>query len=448
MGVVYRAYQTKADRYVALKLIRSGEFSTKEEVERFRSEAQSAAQLKHANLVPVYEIGQDNGHDYFTMALIDGKTLHSMIRENTLPERMVVEIFIKLGLAVDYAHRQGVIHRDIKPGNIIVDQNGEPQLTDFGLAKRTNIQEQQTQTGQLLGTVRYMAPEQSTDSKRVGAATDIYGLGATLYECLTGTPPFSGDDLYQVITEIKTRMPVSPADLNHRIGPDLAAICMKCLQKDPGDRYVSGADLANDLKRYLRGDPVGGNESSWWKSIHRVIKNEASVSDLPSAKSAFWFAIITFVFHSSVFVLVFMEAPPWYLWTLMAAWFAATFVVNKQFHWSRFWTLTPVERQSGVTQLSIQIAFVFLLLIYGPIRVDGRVAQFLDAYPPLFLITAVGLMAHGIFSGRWIVVGMMFFPLAIVARQLPQSGPLLLAVLGSLSMIYADRQFKRMLTSK
>ncbi len=198
MGVVYRAYHARSDRLVALKVIRSGSLSSKEQVERFRREAKAAAQLRHTNIVPVFDVGEDESIDYFTMALIEGEDLHSRLRNSTLESKPAAQLMLKVADALEHAHSKGIIHRDIKPSNVLIDLDGEPMLTDFGLAKNPEVDGAQTGSDQMLGTVNYMAPEQIDDARNAGPATDIYGVGATLYHCLTGNAPISGGNLMHV----------------------------------------------------------------------------------------------------------------------------------------------------------------------------------------------------------------------------------------------------------
>ncbi len=305
MGVVYRAFHAESDRFVALKLIRSAEFSSLEQIERFRREAKACAQLQHPNIVPVFDVGTEGKIDYFTMALVEGRDLLTELGDSSIESRKAAELISKIAMALEYAHSKGVIHRDIKPGNLLIDQNGEPMLMDFGLAKSSHVVESQTRTGQMLGTASYMAPEQVNDAKNVGPSTDVYGLGATLYHCLTGKAPFSGDDLFHVLQQVRQQLPVPPRSICPEIDKDLELVCLRCLQKDPRDRYESAANLAEDLNRFLKGEPVEKTPVSWWHSLTRIVRHRQELQeDLPSVSAARWVAVLTLVFHTSVFFVV------------------------------------------------------------------------------------------------------------------------------------------------
>ncbi len=232
--------------------------------------------------------------------------------------------------------------------------------------------------------------------------TDVYGLGATLYHCLTGKAPFSGDDLLEVLQQVRQRLPVPPRSICPEIDQDLELICLRCLQKGPHDRYESAAKLAEDLHRFLKGEPIEKTPGSWWHAFTRIVRHRQELQDdLPSTLAARWVAGLTFVFHIAVFLVIATQLQNIVLWLLLAAWFAAINTVNFVYHWSQYWQLTPMERQSGIIQLAVNIAFICLFLIYGPLSVDQSSHQFLAIYPPFTLILAVALLAHGsIYLGR------------------------------------------------
>lgn len=256
MGVVYKARQTKLNRIVALKMILSGSFADNEQVRRFQTEAEAAANLDHPGIVPVFEIGQHEGHHYFSMAYIPGKTLKDLITGMPMAPRAAAEIVSKIATAVAYAHFNGVIHRDLKPANVLIDDNGVPKVTDFGLAKLSGRSDL-TSTGQVIGTPNYMAPEQAAGrTSDVNSASDIYSLGAILYEALTGRPPFQSSNPMETIKQVVEKEPVSPRHLNPAIPRDLDTICLKCLDKDQLRRYSSSEELAADLIRWLDGFPI------------------------------------------------------------------------------------------------------------------------------------------------------------------------------------------------
>lgn len=257
MGVVYKARQVNLKRVVALKMILAGQLAGDTEVKRFRAEAEAAAHLDHPHIVPIYEIGQHDRQHYFSMAFVDGRSLAHKLSEGVLSPHEAVGILLKVTKAIAYAHAEGVVHRDLKPGNILIDQDGEPRITDFGLAKHVEHDEQLTATGQVLGTPSFMPPEQAAgDAKRIGPSADIYALGAVLYCLLTGRPPFQAANPIETLLQVKTREPVSPRQLNAAVPRDLETVCLKCLEKEPARRYASAQELADELQRFLDGRPI------------------------------------------------------------------------------------------------------------------------------------------------------------------------------------------------
>jgi WD40 repeat protein/tRNA A-37 threonylcarbamoyl transferase component Bud32 len=257
MGVVYRAWHTRLHRYVALKMIRTGELAGAAEVQRFYLEAEAAAQLDHPGIVPVYDVGERDGQHYYAMGLVEGGSLAARVRERPLPPRQAGEILRQVAGAVAYAHGRGIIHRDLKPGNVLLDKDGRPKVTDFGLAKMVRQDSGLTMTGQLLGTPAYMAPEQAAGKGvEVGPATDVYALGATLYCLLTGRPPFHAASTVETLRQVQQQEPASPRQLNPAVDRDLETICLKCLQKEVPRRYGSATELAEDLGRWLAREPI------------------------------------------------------------------------------------------------------------------------------------------------------------------------------------------------
>ena len=257
MGIVYRARQLSLNRPVAFKMILAGQFASDADVDRFHVEAEAAAGLDHPNLVPIYEVGAFEGNHFFTMKLIDGRSMAQEMPRLTKAPRDGVRLLVKVCRAIHYAHQHSILHRDLKPANILLDSSGEPHVTDFGLAKRTGSDSQLTQTGAVVGTPSYMAPEQAAPSKApLTTAADVYSLGAILYEILTGRPPFKGDSPLDTLMLVLNREVERPRSINSAVDRDLETIAVKCLEKDPARRYGSAEALAEDLDRWLNNEPI------------------------------------------------------------------------------------------------------------------------------------------------------------------------------------------------
>src|SRR5215469_13362678 len=256
-GVVFRARQKSLNRTVALKVIRLGQWASKAHLKRFRLEAEAAARLEHPGIVPIHEVGERDGSCYFSMKFVEGGQLDEVARREPIPIRRAVELIAKVARTVHYAHEHGILHRDIKPGNILLDAKGQPHLTDFGLARLVETESTVTHTLEVLGTPSYMAPEQAVGNNSVlTAATDVYALGAVLYQLLTGHPPFAGGTTYETIKLVLDTEPRQPRAWNPKIDRDLSTICLKCLEKDRKRRYPSALALAEDLERWLKHEPI------------------------------------------------------------------------------------------------------------------------------------------------------------------------------------------------
>ena len=319
MGVVYRARQVGLNRIVALKMILAGRLAGEEAVRRFRTEAEAAAKLEHPNIVPIFDIGQVEDQQFFSMGFVEGPSLAERLREGPLPSRAAAEMTRLIALAVHYAHEQGVIHRDLKPGNVLLKEatasseserelnapqaklsslnrtdsrsaarglDAQPMLTDFGLAKLQQVDSELTSSGQILGTPAYMPPEQAAGRmSEVGPLSDVYSLGAVLYCALTGRPPFQAAGPVETLQQVLHYDPVPPRQLNPDVDRDLETICLKCLEKQPADRYASAFDLADELDRLLRGEPISARPASAGERARKWVRRRPAIAALLGVSS-------------------------------------------------------------------------------------------------------------------------------------------------------------------
>ena len=309
MGVVYKALQVGLNRLVALKMIVSGVHAGPEELARFRREAEAVAGLRHPNIVQIYEIGELDGVPFFSLELADGGSLADRLDGTPQPARAAAELVETLARAVHAAHECGIVHRDLKPANILLSVSSDqravsgkkperagldhhslvtddctPKITDFGLAKRLDIEVGQTKTGAVIGTPSYMAPEQAAGRTReIGRATDVYALGAMLYELLTGRPPFRAETALETARQVIYVEPVSPRRLQPRVPRDLETICLKCLAKEPRKRYACALALAEDLHRYLGGEPIQARPATPWERAIKWTKRRPALAALIAA---------------------------------------------------------------------------------------------------------------------------------------------------------------------
>jgi TolB-like protein/predicted Ser/Thr protein kinase/Flp pilus assembly protein TadD len=301
-GVVYRARQKSLNRTVALKVIGLGQWATQAHLKRFRREAESAANLDHPCIVPIYDVGEREGSCYFSMKFIDGGQLDEVTKRTPILSRNAAELIAKLARTVHYAHEHGILHRDIKPGNILVDAKGEPHLTDFGLARLLETKSTVTHTMDVLGTPSYMAPEQASGhNEQLTSATDVYGLGAVFYQLLTGHPPFAGRTTYETVRLVLEAEPRQPRLWNPKIDRELSTICLKCLEKDPKRRYSSALALAEDLEHWLKHEPIRAKRSGFFTHARKWAQRKPAIAALIASLVALVAAMGWNVWKSELF---------------------------------------------------------------------------------------------------------------------------------------------------
>jgi len=430
MGVVYRARQSELGRTVALKVIRAGAMASSADVTRFRVEAQSVASLEHPGIVPVHDVGEHDGHPYFTMQLIEGTTLSVRLADGPMAARDVAALIAPVARAIEFAHRSGVLHRDLKPANILIDEEGSPFVTDFGLAKRLEADDSLTQSGVVLGTPSYMAPEQAVGSRgEVSAATDVHALGAVLYHALTGRPPFQSSTPVETILQVLEQDPVSPRLLNPQLDRDLEMIVLRCLQKPVELRYASAGALADDLEAYLADEPLSARSGSILDVVSRMFRETHHASILEN-----WGLL--WIWHSFVLLLLCLFTN-WLQWEGVDRFgpYLAVWTVGLGTWASIFWWLR--RRAGPVTFVERQIAHVWGASIVGCVGL--YLVEMLLGLDVLTLTPILGLIGGTVFLTKAaILTGRFYFQaaalyLTVVPMALfPQYGPTIFGLVSAL----------------
>ena len=288
MGVVYKACHLALNRTVALKMLLSGAHAEPDDLLRFQVEVEAIAALRHPNIVHVYEVGKHDGLSYFALEYAEGGSLAQKLAAGPLADNDAARLLETLAHAVSHAHDHGILHRDLKPANILLDADGTPKITDFGLARRLQGGPNLTQSGAILGTPSYMAPEQVSGFERrsLGPAVDVYALGAILYELLTGRPPFQGRSVIETLDRVRTQEPVPPSRFWVKVPFDLETICLKALAKEPAHRYSTAADLAADLRRFLDDEPIQPGQWEWRRNCGAASVETRPCSGWPRRSSS------------------------------------------------------------------------------------------------------------------------------------------------------------------
>jgi serine/threonine-protein kinase len=303
MGVVYRARHTKLDRIVALKMILAGEHAGSQELDRFQREAEAAARLQHPNMVDIYEVGDHQGRPYLALEYVDGGSLADRVAGVAQPVREAAHLVETLARAMHHAHQRGIVHRDLKPANVLLSVEGVPKISDFGLAKHLHAPASQTQTGAVLGTPSYMAPEQVAGQPgQIGPPTDIYALGAILYELVTGRPPHQGITLLDTLEHVRSQEPTPPGRLQPKVPRDLETICLKCLSKEPHKRYASAEALADDLRRFLLGEPITARPAGVWERALKWARRRPAAAALAVVSSSAGLLLVGTLATSNVLI--------------------------------------------------------------------------------------------------------------------------------------------------
>ncbi len=441
MGIVYRARQVNLGREVAVKMILRGLLASGSDRQRFRVEAEAAAGLAHPHIVPVYEVGEREGRPYFTMKYISGCTLLHRLAQRPLPPREAAGIMARVSRAIDYAHRHGVLHRDLKPSNVLIDEQGEPHVTDFGLAKQTQQVASLTQTGAVVGTPAYMAPEQAVgDRGEVGPASDVYSLGAILYHMQTGRPPFQAASAVDTVLLVLEQDPLPPRMLNPKADRDLEMITLRCLQKPPDLRYASAGELAADLEAYLNDEPIAARSGRFLQVLSRAFRETHHASVLEN-----WGLL--WIWHSLVLLIACLLTNFVYLAGYQARWYYILLWTAGLGTWAAvFWALrrrvgpvTFVERQIahiwGGSMLAIGLLFFIEMLLGMPV---------LTLSPVVALMTGVMFLAKaGILSGRFYLQALALFATAFAMALTPAYAHLIFGPVAAACFFLPGLQYYR-----
>jgi eukaryotic-like serine/threonine-protein kinase len=460
MGVVYKARQKSLARTVALKMMREARLSSDSDRARFRAEAESVARLKHPNIVTVYEVGDRAGLPYIAMEFVEGRTLAQRLSSGPLPPREAVRLVAAVARAVHHAHEQGILHRDLKPANILLQGSElgdssafrvphsefQPKVTDFGLAKRltvspASVRDWWTQTGAIVGTPGYMAPEQATGRRDLTPATDVYALGAILYECLTGRPPFQATDPFYALMMVVEQEPVPLRLLVSGIDRDLEVICQKCLQKPPELRYATARELAADLDAYLAGEALSNTPSGLGYFVARMLRETHHVGVLENWGLLWiWHSLATFVLCLLTQVLAWSNvtdhATYLVLWSVgLIAWGTILWHLRR-----RAGPVLFVERQLAHAWAAGVCASIVTFVIELTMKLDAL------ALSPVIAVAAgmVFVFKAGILSGRFYVTAAMLFLTAAVMPLVPSVSQLLLGTATALAFLIPGVKYYRL----
>jgi serine/threonine protein kinase len=428
MGVVYKARQQGLNRLVALKMVLAGANASAQDLSRFRAEAEAVARLGHPNIVQIYEIGEQDGCPFLALEYVGGGSLAQHLDGTPVAARQAAELVLSLARAVHHAHEQGIVHRDLKPANVLLRSDGTPKIADFGLAKRADSHDAHTQTGAILGSPSYMAPEQASGATdKIGPATDVYALGVILYELLTGRPPFKGATLLETIEQVREHDPVPPRFLQPKAPRELEIICLKCLEKSPARRYASAAALADDLEAFVHGEPISAHSLTLLDQVARSISHHSFDARFRVfANRMLLVSPVPLTVHLIAYLL--FAGRSYYPQGMVAATTAMIFTIVPLLLYTGVPSLRMApawQRRHFLTVWSGHLVAMAVILLVVWMAIDGdEPEKLLSVYPLWACAAAISFLAHATEAGMYYMVAAFLFGAAIVMALTPHWAPL------------------------
>lgn len=453
MGVVYKARQVRLNRVVALKMILAGQLASAEDVQRFHTEAEAAANLDHPGIVPIFEVGQHNGQHYFSMGFVEGESLAHGLRNGPIPPREAAILVKKVAEAIGYSHSRGVIHRDLKPANVLLDRYGEPRVTDFGLAKKVVGDSNLTASGQILGTPAYMPPEQAAGRiHQIAAQADIYSLGALIYALITGRPPFQADNHLDTLMQVIEQEPAPPRLLNPKVDQDLETICLKCLEKDPAHRYASAQALAEDLGRFVEGESINVKSLNLLDRVARSLQRSKYDVELRTwGAMLYWFAVIVLTAEIGIYFHV-MDGPPYpRVWavTIRAVQLVSMGLVLWRYRASWSVSTGSAERQMLSMWVGFFVSCYLVLVVAYLLATPERPLDELRIYPHLAIISGLIYFVMGSnYWGHCYAFAVSFFLLALIMPLQLLWAPLGFGVLWAICLMLIGRRLRSLVSAE
>lgn len=438
-GIVVRAHDRKLNREVAVKRWHNASHGAEDQWARFRFEAEAVASLDHPNIVGIYDYGEENGSPYLVMPLMKeslSERLRSLGPDRCMDPDDAAELIRKVALGVHHAHQRGLLHRDLKPGNILFDQNDQPHVADFGLARRLDGNQSMSASGSIAGTASYMAPEQARGEKGLTVAADIHALGAILYELLTGTPPFGKGELVPTLKRVSEEEAVSVRHHRPDVSADLSAICMKCLEKQPGDRfYRSAAELAEDLGRFLNDEPVAVRPPGFWDWLRQMLRTRPHPNY--SWQVPTWLGILLLVSNLNIYAMCQTGSSAGWIWANNLGCAVGIFVVFWWYMLRRFRDIPLTERHSLVIGVGHTLAHLALMTAYLPFSFSASARDYLVLYPAVMALSGLGLFTIGSTNwSRFFPVGLVLFGMTPLMARWPDESPLIFGITNAVLMWY------------